>query len=164
MPLSEGSSNETIQKNIEELVKAGHPQNQAVAIAMKKAGKSQDLVMPATIITLASINRRNRGQDAGAVPPGYEKCPKCQGFGKKYGVECDVCHGEGFIPEGSADSVRTGDVATIADLNRAHKKVWTHDLQTCPKCGGTGKGPNGLRGTCPECHGTGQIEGDIPKS
>jgi hypothetical protein len=40
MPLKEGSSEEVIKSNIEELVKAGHPQKQAVAIAMKKAGKS----------------------------------------------------------------------------------------------------------------------------
>lgn len=42
MPLQEGSSRETISENISELVHAGHPQNQAVAIAMKTAGKSQD--------------------------------------------------------------------------------------------------------------------------
>lgn len=40
MPLKEGSSRETVSSNIAELVRAGHPQNQAVAIAMKKAGKS----------------------------------------------------------------------------------------------------------------------------
>ena len=38
MPLAEGSSKEVIGKNIEELVKAGHPQKQATAIAYKKAG------------------------------------------------------------------------------------------------------------------------------
>jgi hypothetical protein len=48
----------------------------------------------------------DNNKDDGLVPPGKEKCPNCGGFGKKYGKECDVCHGEGFIPEGSADSSR----------------------------------------------------------
>ena len=40
MPLEKGSSNETVSKNISEMVKSGHPQKQAVAAAMKLAGKS----------------------------------------------------------------------------------------------------------------------------
>lgn len=40
-PLSEGSSKETISKNISAEVGAGKPQDQAVAIAMSKAGKSR---------------------------------------------------------------------------------------------------------------------------
>lgn len=42
MPLKSGSSEEVISGNIAELVAAGHEQKQAVAIAMKKAGKSYD--------------------------------------------------------------------------------------------------------------------------
>lgn len=41
MPMEKGSSQETISWNISELVKSGHPQPQAIAIAMKKAGKSK---------------------------------------------------------------------------------------------------------------------------
>ena len=40
MPLQKGSSQEAISSNISELVRAGHPQEQAVAIALKEAGKS----------------------------------------------------------------------------------------------------------------------------
>ena len=39
-PLTGGSSEEAISHNIAEMVKAGHPQKQAIAAAMKKAGKS----------------------------------------------------------------------------------------------------------------------------
>ena len=42
MPLKEGSSQETISANIEELIRAGHSKEQAAAIAYKKAGKSRD--------------------------------------------------------------------------------------------------------------------------
>lgn len=40
MPLKEGYSKETISSNIAELIKAGHPKNQAVAIAYSSARKS----------------------------------------------------------------------------------------------------------------------------
>jgi hypothetical protein len=42
MPLKEGSSREAISANVSELVRSGHKQDQAVAIAMSKAGKAQD--------------------------------------------------------------------------------------------------------------------------
>jgi hypothetical protein len=41
MPLKKGSSKETISYNIRELRASGRPQDQAVAIAMDKAGKSR---------------------------------------------------------------------------------------------------------------------------
>jgi hypothetical protein len=40
MPLEQGSSRETISRNIAEMVKSGHPQKQAIAAAFKPAGKS----------------------------------------------------------------------------------------------------------------------------
>lgn len=74
MPLQKGSSQETISKNIEELITAGHSPDQAKAIAYKEAGIAQDncvamdkesvrhfdsnghLIVDSTIITKAAIN------------------------------------------------------------------------------------------------------------
>ena len=41
MPLHEGSSQETISKNIKSEMESGKPQKQAIAIALDKAGKSK---------------------------------------------------------------------------------------------------------------------------
>ena len=41
MPLKKGSSRAVVSRNIKELKAAGRPQAQAVAISLKKAGKSR---------------------------------------------------------------------------------------------------------------------------
>jgi hypothetical protein len=41
MPLEKGSSQETIGHNIAEMIKSGHPRDQAIAAAMSSAGKSR---------------------------------------------------------------------------------------------------------------------------
>ncbi len=41
VPLKKGKSKKVISANIREMVKAGHPQKQAVAAVMRKAGKSR---------------------------------------------------------------------------------------------------------------------------
>lgn len=41
MPLKRGSSKATVSSNIRELIHSGRPKKQAVAIAMKEAGKAR---------------------------------------------------------------------------------------------------------------------------
>jgi hypothetical protein len=41
MPLKKGSSKAVISQNIGEMIKAGHPKDQAVAAAYNQAGKSK---------------------------------------------------------------------------------------------------------------------------
>lgn len=41
MPLKKGKSRKVISSNIKTEMRAGRPQNQAIAIAMSKAGKSR---------------------------------------------------------------------------------------------------------------------------
>jgi hypothetical protein len=41
MPLLSGKSKQVIGQNIGEMIKAGHPQAQAIAAAMRMAGKSR---------------------------------------------------------------------------------------------------------------------------
>lgn len=41
MPLKKGSSKSVISYNIAEMIKAGHPRDQAVAAAYRMAGKSK---------------------------------------------------------------------------------------------------------------------------
>lgn len=40
MPLHPGSSDEVVSENISEMMHSGHPQKQAIAASLKKAGRS----------------------------------------------------------------------------------------------------------------------------
>jgi hypothetical protein len=61
MPLKSGSSREVISDNIRELMRSGYPQKQAVAIALKKAGKStSESAAPPSPRALAEAARRLR--------------------------------------------------------------------------------------------------------
>lgn len=73
MPLEKGSSNATVGHNIAELRKAGHPEDQSVAIAMREAGRSKadsDKVKAAGVLIVADGNvlflrRGSRGDHPG---------------------------------------------------------------------------------------------------
>jgi hypothetical protein len=41
VPLKKGSSKKTVSRNIKEMVKSGRPQKQAIAAALRSAGKSR---------------------------------------------------------------------------------------------------------------------------
>jgi len=60
MPLKSGSSRQTISENISREVHRGHPQKQAIAIAMRKAGVPKpggDANMTRSGNTNATLNR-----------------------------------------------------------------------------------------------------------
>lgn len=46
MPLKKGSDQKTISENISEMIKAGHPRDQAIAAAYRSAGKSKHSKKP----------------------------------------------------------------------------------------------------------------------
>ena len=41
MPLKKGSSDSVISSNISEMIRSGHPRDQAIAAAMSKAGRKK---------------------------------------------------------------------------------------------------------------------------
>lgn len=41
MPLEKGKSKAVVSRNIAEMIRAGHPRKQAIAAAMRQAGKSR---------------------------------------------------------------------------------------------------------------------------
>ncbi len=86
MPLQKGSSEEVISANIAELIKAGHPKDQAVAIAMREEGK-----MKPNSIRVWRHKKANAAGDAyknpdGTFKGGWKGCieyQKAQGYSEE---------------------------------------------------------------------------------
>jgi len=49
MPLKKGKSDKIVSENIKELMKSGRPQKQAVAIALRQAGRSKFSKLKSTL-------------------------------------------------------------------------------------------------------------------
>lgn len=68
MPLKRGSSPQTVSSNIRQLIKDGKPRKQAVAIALRKAGKAREDASPDTPVTEAFD-----APDIGSIAPATEE-------------------------------------------------------------------------------------------
>jgi hypothetical protein len=130
MPLKQGSSDKTVSDNIAELVKSGHPQNQAVAIAMKEAGKDKEasagvqskgrvssmaekqiLVRRKTL--MGNMTRLVKCDVLGTNTDGTLRC-KCEGSQKVEAVEAS----EAIPAEKVFGQVRPGQVTPV--ITRQH--------------------------------------------
>lgn len=78
MPLEKGSSRATISHNISELVHSGREQKQAIAIAMKTAGKARDAAT-ATTVTTPSAAPTSMAKQKQAAPLGARDAPRWTG-------------------------------------------------------------------------------------
>lgn len=79
MPLKEGSSEEVIKANIEELIRSGYSRKQAVAIAYRKAGINQDSMKKRAISQDAAgraefYTPTQLSENIFATPEGYLVC------------------------------------------------------------------------------------------
>ena len=61
MPLTKGSGQEVISHNIAEMIRAGHPRDQAIAAAYREAGKSRGDEAPRTNEFGSLTARRDAG-------------------------------------------------------------------------------------------------------
>jgi hypothetical protein len=70
MPLKSGSSRETVSKNIEEMRRHGHPENQAVAAALSNARKTGD----GSSLAPQAVNKMTEIKDP--LPHGAKVAPR----------------------------------------------------------------------------------------
>lgn len=68
MPLEKGSSQSVISANIAELVRAGHPQKQAEAIAYREAGKDEAVAAGVLYVCEGKVLLLKRSDDAADYP------------------------------------------------------------------------------------------------
>jgi hypothetical protein len=74
MPLFKGSSRGTISRNIKTEMEHGKEQPQAVAIAMREAGKSKDAAVPAESL-VNGLERESHPNMPGSSPGGFAYVP-----------------------------------------------------------------------------------------
>jgi hypothetical protein len=95
MPLLSGSDKETISHNIAEMVKAGHPRDQAIAAAMHKAGKSKSDAKhePASEEQRRAMYSAAEGESKLGIPKKVGE----EFVGKQDSVEMPVPHHKSFV-------------------------------------------------------------------
>ena len=81
MPLKAGSSQETVSENISEMVHAGHPQEQAVAAAMRKKREGDN--MPGTPLNVGGLGANDQPPMPSASTPIAPSGAATQQFGKQ---------------------------------------------------------------------------------
>lgn len=142
MPLTKGSSDAVVSRNIAELVRAGHPRDQAVAIAMKKAGRSTSKHGEDDRLDLARVRLFRAGTyDAGtpdeetwttddldAVVRNHQLL--CQGQDALYRPVVVIGH-----PRPSADGAHTTipAYAVVGDLRREGDELYGSFAEPAPE-------------------------------
>jgi hypothetical protein len=94
MPLKEGSSQETVSKNIKTEMEVGKPQKQAIAIALDKAGKSAAEDSDPCWKNYKQVGMKNKGG---------KKVPNCV---PKSSDNAEESYSEISVPDGWAVSSR----------------------------------------------------------